>query len=188
MAIAYTVLVSSIGILDGGLIGIALIVDYLSEWNLGVIYFFLNAPVLWWVFKVDKTLFKNSLFGMVFFSGNTFLLELLSIQLPLNFYLTLVFSALVLGVCFQTMSELKASFGGISPIAVKLDEWSIMKLSKFYFLTDVLVLLMGMLIFGVVNFIYSFLFVSILAFGVEMTARLRKWQQQKVLVKQYGTT
>lgn len=188
MAVVYTVFVTSIEVLDGGLIGMALIISYLTKWNLGVVYLFLNMPILLWVYKTDKELFKNSLFGMLAFSINTFSLEFYTFTTNANLFIVLIVSGFALGVCFQVMSRLKATFGGISPIGVKLDEWGILKLSKFYLLTDLLVLILGLFIFSFENFLLSLLFVSILSLGVEVSSRFGKKNARKILLVRYETS
>lgn len=172
MAVLYAFLVSSMQLMDGGLIGLALIIHYLLDYQTGYIYLGLNIPILMWVYRVDKTLFKRSIFGMVSFSINMTLMELIPNPFILSFYPALVMAGILLGLCFYLMSKLNASFGGISPIGVKLNEWGILKLSYFYWITDVAVLLLGLYFFGWASFLYSCLFVTVQAASVELFSRL----------------
>lgn len=172
MAIMYAFFVSEFQLLDGGLIGLALIINYLSKIETGIIYFLLNIPVLLWVFKVDKVLFRRSVFGMGFFSGNMLILSYIPNPFDLGLYASMIISAIVLGICFYMMSTIKASFGGVSPIGIKLNEWNIMKLSYFYWITDMTILVLGLFFFGWDNFSYSCIFVTIQSFAVEACSKV----------------
>ncbi|MBB6633994.1 YitT family protein [Cohnella thailandensis] len=48
IAAGFRLLIIPEGLLSGGLSGVAIIVGYVTDWNIGILYFVLNVPVLMW--------------------------------------------------------------------------------------------------------------------------------------------
>ncbi|RUS47728.1 YitT family protein [Cohnella sp. AR92] len=48
IASGFRLLIIPEGLLSGGLSGVAMIIGYITDWNIGILYFVLNIPVLMW--------------------------------------------------------------------------------------------------------------------------------------------
>lgn len=69
-------------IVDGGAVGLAMIVHYLWHWNTGKVYFFINLPIFLWAFIKDRQLFYRSLFGTVAFTFNMWAISFMETWIP----------------------------------------------------------------------------------------------------------
>lgn len=170
LAVAYTLLVFPLQVLDGGTMGIAMILHYLFDWNTGTVYFLINAPIFLWAFFFDRTLFYRSVFGMFSLSLNMYLIAPFEHLVQLNGVPAFLLSSFLLGFGYWALGAAKSSVGGFAMIGVKLEELKILRLSTVVFITDFAVVMAGGLFFGWRKCAISIVFVAFLAFGIELAA------------------
>lgn len=168
LALMYTLFVLPLHILDGGLMGVSMILHYLQGWNTGAVYLLINAPILVWAFFVDRTLFNRSIFGMLSFSFNMYLLSPLENFFHPNELWGLVFSGIFIGIGYAILGSLKASISGMALIGIKLEELRVSRLSIVLFITDFIVVFMGGFIFDWKQFFLSVAFIVLFTLGIEL--------------------
>lgn len=169
LALMYTLFVLPLHILDGGLMGISMILHYVQGWNTGAVYLLINAPIFVWAFFVDRTLFKRSIFGMLSFSFNMYLFSPLENAIQPNDIWGLGFSGLFIGIGFAILGSLRASISGMALIGIKLEELRVSRLSIVMFITDFIVVLMGGFILDWKQCFLSLAFIVFFTFGIEFS-------------------
>lgn len=167
LALMYTLFVLPLHILDGGLMGISMILHYVQGWNTGAVYLLINTPIFIWAYFLDRTLFKRSIFGMLAFSFNMYLLSPLENAIHPNELWGLVFSGLFIGIGYAILGSLKASISGMALIGIKLEELRISRLSIVMLITDFIVVFMGGFIFDWRQCFLSVAFIVFFALGIE---------------------
>jgi len=134
------ILLKAAGLVTGGIAGIALIVSYLTDWPVGIVFFVLNLPfyifaqrALGWVFTA-KTLATNVL------------LAALSLALPhwlklvgVNPVFAAVFGGTIIGMGILALARHRSSVGGVGVLGLWLQEKHGISAGKVQMATDVLV-------------------------------------------------
>ena len=145
---------------SGGIIGIALILHYLTDWtSVGIAYFLLNIPliVLGWL-SVSRTFVIYTCYGMAVCS----LAADLIVPTPFpveNPILAAVFAGIICGAGIGITLRSRGSAGGIDILAVFLNKkWSF-RIGATNFLANALVLTAGSFCFGIEKALYSLIYV-----------------------------
>ncbi|WP_343043398.1 YitT family protein [Paenibacillus tengchongensis] len=148
-------------ILDGGIIGIALIINYLSGTSIGLAVLLCSLPVFLIAWYKERGLFYSSVLGLI---ASSALIELLS---PLQFYflyyieLGSVSSAIIGGFLMGTglglMLRFKASTGGTDLLAKLIKRYVPLNVGLIIFLTDAVIIGTGGLLISKETFLHSLL-------------------------------
>ncbi|CQR55213.1 YitT family protein [Paenibacillus riograndensis] len=155
-------------ILDGGIIGIALIINYISGAKIGLAIIMCSAPVFLLAWLKERDIFYSSVLGLVI---SSFMIELIG---PLQYYflyyveLGSVSSAIIGGFLMGTglglMLRFGASTGGTDLLAKFIKRYIPLNLGVIIFLTDALIIGAGGLLISKETFFHSIL--TILSGGV----------------------
>ncbi|WP_150268703.1 YitT family protein [Paenibacillus tepidiphilus] len=161
IAIATNFLLVPYKILDGGIIGIALIINYLSGTSIGLAILLCSLPVFLLAWLKERELFYSSVLGLL---ASSVLIELLS---PLQYYflyyieLGSVSSAIIGGFLMGTglglMLRFKASTGGTDLLARFISRAVPLNVGLIIFLTDALIIGTGGLLISKETFMHSLL-------------------------------
>lgn len=174
LSITYTVFLLPISIIDGGMVGVAMIIHHLTNWNTGIIYFFLSLPIFIWAFINHRKIFYRTIWGFLCFSSNMYLVSNMKHLIEPNIALSVIFGGILTGLCFGLMANVKASPGGFAPIGIVLSERKIINYGLFIFINDVLVILFGTLFFDIEQIIYSSVFIVISCIVIYFTVKKTK--------------
>ncbi|MBD2847149.1 YitT family protein [Paenibacillus sp. IB182496] len=105
-------------IIDGGIVGISIIVSYLTEWPLGLFLFVLNLPFLFLGYKqIGKTFALSTLYGVSVMSLGTFLLHHVP-PLTIDDFLAAIFGGVVLGTGVGLVIRFGGSLDGTEIVAI----------------------------------------------------------------------
>lgn len=161
IAVATNFLLVPYKILDGGIIGIALIINYLSGASIGLAILLCSLPVFLLAWLKERGLFYSSVLGLL---ASSALIELLS---PLQYYflyyieLGSVSSAIIGGFLMGTglglMLRFKASTGGTDLLARFISRAVPLNVGLIIFLTDALIIGTGGLLISKETFMHSLL-------------------------------
>jgi uncharacterized membrane-anchored protein YitT (DUF2179 family) len=154
LSITYTTFLLPMNIIDGGMVGVAMIIHHLIDWNTGIIYFFLSLPIFIWAFINHRKIFYRTIWGFLCFSTNMYFVSNMKYLFDINVFVSLFFGGILTGLCFGLMGIVKASPGGFAPIGIYLFEKKIMNYGLFIFINDVLVILLGLLFFDLEKILY----------------------------------
>ncbi|MDQ0197867.1 YitT family protein [Neobacillus ginsengisoli] len=148
-------------LINGGFLGISLILNYLWGFKAGLMFIFLNVPVYLFAFKSDPRYFINGLSGAII-SG-----IMIEILMPLNgkFHLPIMSSVIIgavfIGIGVGIMLRNHISPGGMDLLALLLSKWSRINVGVIIFALDMVVIMTGLLILQDAKLFYSLLIISI---------------------------
>ncbi|WP_379134895.1 YitT family protein [Paenibacillus sp. sgz500958] len=151
-------------ILDGGIIGIALIINYLSGAKISLAIVFCSLPVFllaWWK---DRNIIYNSILGLI---TSSFLIELLGpLQYHFLYYFELspissaIIGGFLLGSGLGIMLRYKASTGGTDLLAKFITGYIRVNVGVIIFATDALIISAGGLLISKETFLHSILTIA----------------------------
>lgn len=155
-------------ILDGGIIGIALIINYISGAKIGLAIILCSLPMFLLAWLKERDIFYNSVLGLL---ASSFLIELLG---PFQYYFLYYFefgsisSAIIGGFSMGTglglMLRFKASTGGTDLLAQFIKRYIPLNVGVIIFLTDFMIIGAGGILISKETFFHSIL--TIIAGGV----------------------
>ncbi|MNC33179.1 hypothetical protein D3C75_815620 [compost metagenome] len=155
-------------ILDGGIIGIALIINYISGAKIGLGVILCSVPVFLLAWLKERDIFYSSVLGLIV---SSFMIELIGpFQYHFLYYVELgsVSSAIIGGFLMGTglglMLRFEASTGGTDLLAKFINRYIPLNLGVIIFLTDALIIGAGGLLISKETFLHSIL--TILSGGV----------------------
>ncbi|MFT4416128.1 YitT family protein [Fredinandcohnia humi] len=150
-------------ILDGGIIGLGLIVNYITGLKAGLAIILLSIPVFVIAWVYNKSYFFNSIHGMLF---SSFIIDLLASQANLfsHFYLNPIPSSVIggifVGLGIGIMLRHETSTGGTDLLAQFLTTFFKMNVGVIIFLIDAIVICLGGLLISKETFLLSLLAIT----------------------------
>jgi uncharacterized membrane-anchored protein YitT (DUF2179 family) len=146
-------------IIDGGIIGISLILDYVFETvpfiNFGILVIILNLPFLYFGYKqIGKTFVVSSLFGIVFLAVSEAMLHHVDpfIEEPI---LATVFGGLVLGVGVGLVIRHGGSLDGTEILGILLTKRLPFSVGEFVMFFNIFIFGTAAFVFGIKEAMYS---------------------------------
>lgn len=142
-------------LLDGGMIGIGLLMQYYFQFHPGLSIITISAPIFIAVYFYDRTLFLHSLFGLVL---SSVLIDLLS---PFRDYMLLpiplhaIYGGSLIGLGIGMMLAYGMNTGGTDLIAQLLSVKLNLPVAVLIFLLDFLILFGGVHVIGMERTLYS---------------------------------
>lgn len=144
-AIAINVFIAPHKLLSGGIAGISLLTQYITNVPSGYWVFILNIPIfILGLKKVDKDFVFFSMIGMV--SMSLFLVltkNISSILVVKDLFISTLFGAVISGVGMGLIFRNRASQGGTDIIAVIIRNKNGAKMSTLYFILNGAIVLLG---------------------------------------------
>jgi uncharacterized membrane-anchored protein YitT (DUF2179 family) len=150
-------------VLDGGFIGIALIVNYLFGTKVGVILIVCSIPVFIYTWFKDRSMFFHSLLGLIFLSYFT---DLLDPYYPLGSivnrypFIASTVGGVCIGIGFGILLRFDTSTGGIDLVAKLLAKRLHLNVGILILIMDAVVVIAGGLLFSVDTFFLSIATIS----------------------------
>ncbi len=135
-------------ILDGGIVGISIILSHLTGFKLGLFIFILNIPFFYIGYKqIGKTFALSTLLGITILSFTTSLLH----EVPVftnDPLLATVFGGIVLGAGVGTVIRFGGSLDGTEIMAILVNK-------KLPFSVGEVVMFFNIFIFGIAGFVFG---------------------------------
>lgn len=154
-------------VLDGGIIGIGLILHYLLGLKAGLMVIFLSIPVFLIAWIYYRQYFYNSLHGMLVSSFFIDLLKPISGIIHLAPYISSLVGGIFVGLGIGLMLRIGTSTGGTDLLAQFLFEKTGINVGILIFLIDSIVILLGGLLISGETFLLSC--ITIIAVGLTTT-------------------
>ncbi|MDP5273886.1 YitT family protein [Chengkuizengella axinellae] len=142
-------------IIDGGIVGVSIILSYLSNIPLGVFLFFLNLPFLFIGYKqIGKTFAISTLFGVFIMSIGTFVLHSaeMATDEPL---LAAVFGGTILGFGVGLVLRYGGSLDGTEIVAILVNKKSPFSVGEIVMFFNLFILGSAGFVFGWERAMYS---------------------------------
>lgn len=139
-------------VLDGGFIGIALIVNYLFEIKVGLILVLCSLPVFVYTWHYARSIFLPSLFGMITLSYSIDFLDSYHPFLPnvlTHPFIAAVVGGLLIGLGFGILLRYDITTGGMDLLAKLFASRLHLNVGILILLMDALVIILGSIFFNV---------------------------------------
>jgi uncharacterized membrane-anchored protein YitT (DUF2179 family) len=135
-------------VIDGGIVGISIILDHLTGLSLGAFLFVLNIPFFFLGYKqIGKTFAISTLFGVIVMSIGTALLHPVP-PLTKDPLLAAVFGGIILGIGVGLVIRYGGSLDGIEILAIMFNK-------KLPFSVGQIVMFMNIFILGSAGFVFG---------------------------------
>jgi uncharacterized membrane-anchored protein YitT (DUF2179 family) len=160
-------------LINGGIFGISLLLNYLYGFKLSLLFVSLNIPIYLLAFKSDPHYFINGVIGAVI-SG--FLIELMNplngaIHLPI--FASVICGGVLIGVGVGLMLRNHISPGGMDLLALLISKWSKLNVGIIIYLIDTIIIVTGLVILKDANLLYSLLIVGIVGLFASILTSFR---------------
>jgi uncharacterized membrane-anchored protein YitT (DUF2179 family) len=154
-------------LLDGGIIGLGLIVHYFYGWPTGMSIIFLSIPLYALAWFYERRYFYYSIHGLIVSSFCIDIFSFMDGKIQLGILPSTIIGGLVVGIGVGLMLRYETSTGGTDLLAQLITKLTSINVGIIIFIIDALVVIGGIKVVGWEKFLYSFL--TILCVGL-MTA------------------
>ena len=151
-------------LIDGGMIGIALIIHYYFEFPVGLTMFLISTPLCLYTFIRQPTYFYNSLFGLIISAFTIDWLCPLENQLHLPILASALFGGLLTGLGTGLMLRYNISTAGTDLLAHLIAKSSLLNIGLVIFIIDGFIVTTSYNLLGFQTFLFSCM--TILMVGV----------------------
>ncbi|WP_241154378.1 YitT family protein [Staphylospora marina] len=136
-------------IIDGGIVGISIILSHLTGIKLGLFLFLLNVPFFLFGYKqIGKTFALSTLFGVAVMSAATYFFGELGHVVTRDLLLAAVFGGIVLGVGVGMVIRFGGSLDGTEVLAIYISK-------RFPFSVGQVVMFFNLFILGSAGFVFD---------------------------------
>ncbi len=150
-------------VLDGGMIGVGLIMKYLWGLEAGLVIISLSVPIFLLAWFKYREYFYNSLHGMLVSSFFIDVFHFLPKVISLDAAISSIIGGVLVGFGIGIMLRFKTSTGGTDLIAQFISDWTGMNVGILIFIIDSLVIFAGGLLFSTETLLLSI--IAILSVG-----------------------
>ncbi|WP_445486504.1 YitT family protein [Niallia sp. 03133] len=166
-------------LLDGGIIGIGLILHYHYHIPTGMTMILISTPLYLFVWFYNKQYFFYGIFGFI---TSSFMIDSLSF-LRNSFSLSLIPSSIIggiiIGVGIGTMLRFETSTGGTDLLAQIISNFSSIHVGLIIFFIDGFILVSGINIVGFERLLFSFLTIVFVAIFTTLITGKRNEDQKR---------
>ena len=160
-------------LLDGGVIGLGLIIHYFYGWPTGLSMILLSLPlyVLAWFF--ERRYFFFSLHGLIISSFCIDVFSFINGRIQLGILPSTMIGGVLVGIGIGVMLRYETSTGGTDLLAQLLTKFTSINIGIIIFLIDGLIITSGIQVVGLEKFFYSFLTIICVGFMTTVTVAKR---------------
>ncbi|MDR7001755.1 YitT family protein [Neobacillus niacini] len=160
-------------LLDGGVIGIGLIIHYFYGWPTGLCMIILSLPlyILAWFF--ERRYFFYSLHGLIISSFCIDLFSFMNGKINIGILPSTIIGGILVGIGIGLMLRYETSTGGTDLLAQLLTRFTSINIGIIIFLIDGLVITSGIQVVGLEKFFYSLLTIIFVGLMTTVTVQGR---------------
>ncbi|NWQ41993.1 YitT family protein [Bacillus sp. EB106-08-02-XG196] len=148
MAVGLEIFLVPNHVIDGGIVGISIMLSYLTGWKLGIFIFILNIPFFFIGYKqIGKTFALSTLYGITILSIGTTLLHPVP-AFTQDILLATVFGGIVLGIGVGMVIRYGGSLDGTEILAILFNK-------KLPFSVGEIIMFFNLFILGSAGFVFS---------------------------------
>jgi uncharacterized membrane-anchored protein YitT (DUF2179 family) len=151
-------------VLDGGMIGISLIISYLWDTRIGLMIMILSLPIFIIAYRYQREYFYESISGMLV---SAFVIDLFApyqyyflYYIELTSFTSSVLGGALVGVGIGLMLRFKTSTGGTDLLAQFISKLIPLNLGLLIFIMDGIIIGIGGMLISVETFYYSLLTIT----------------------------
>ncbi|MFE8703134.1 YitT family protein [Cytobacillus sp. FJAT-54145] len=158
-------------LLDGGIIGIGLIIHYYYSFPTGLSMIVLSIPLYIIAWYFNRKYFFYSIHGLIVSSLLIDILSFMRSQFELGILPSAIIGGMLVGTGIGLMLRYETSTGGTDLVAQMLSKVFSLNVGILIFLIDGLVILSGLKIVGLEKFMYSFITIIFVGLMTSLTVR-----------------
>jgi uncharacterized membrane-anchored protein YitT (DUF2179 family) len=148
MAVGLEIFLVPNHVIDGGIVGISIMLSFLTGWKLGIFIFILNIPFFFIGYKqIGKTFALSTLYGIIILSIGTTLLHPVP-AFTQDILLATVFGGIVLGIGVGMVIRYGGSLDGTEILAILFNK-------KLPFSVGEIIMFFNLFILGSAGFVFS---------------------------------
>lgn len=156
-------------LLDGGMIGIGLIIHYYYGWPTGLSMILLSIPLYLLAWYYDRQFFYNSLHGLIISCLFIDIFDFVNDQFQLSIIWSSILGGILVGCGIGLMLRYKTSTGGTDLLAQLIGKLISINVGVLIFMIDGIVIISGMNIVGFDKFLYSFITIIFVGIMTSLT-------------------
>lgn len=142
-------------VIDGGIVGVSIILSHLTGWKLGFFLFFLNVPFLFLGYKqIGKTFALSTFLGVAVMSVGTTLLHPVP-PLTSDLLLSSVFGGVILGIGVGLVIRYGGSLDGTEIVAILVNKKTPFSVGEVVMFFNIFILGSAGFVFGWERAMYS---------------------------------
>lgn len=148
-------------LINGGIWGISLLVNYLWGLNLAAVFVCLNLPIYFFAIQYDLSYFFNGLIGTFISALSIKMLNPLIGAFHLSFLPSVIIGGFLIGIGVGLMLRIHASPGGVDLLALLLSKKTSINVGFLLLGIDSVIILSGVIALRDQRLLYSLLIVTI---------------------------
>ncbi|QNK89627.1 YitT family protein [Sporosarcina sp. resist] len=159
VAIGVNLFLVPFGLLDGGAIGISLIIHYAMGVKVGLTFLIVSIPIFMLAWKYYRSFFYNGIHGMLLSSlimDLLYPLNMIGRELVISPLISAICGGIFIGVGVGIMLRLDISIGGTDLLAQMIARKLSINPGVMIFCIDILIVTMGSLLIPSVHLVLSF--------------------------------
>ncbi|MED4970082.1 YitT family protein [Parageobacillus toebii] len=176
LAIGINVFLVPHHLLDGGIIGISLIIKYIWHVKVGLTMVLLSIPLYIMAWFYYRPFFYNSLHGLLFSSLMIDIFSVLRGIIMLDPMISSIIGGVLVGIGIGIMLREETSTGGTDLLAqfiARMTNWNV---GIIIFMMDTLIIAIGSFIIDSTSFLYSLVVVTIVGIATTMLTQTGGWR------------
>lgn len=181
-ALAINIFIAPHKLLSGGIAGISLLAQYITNVSSGYWVFILNIPVFFLgLKKVDKDFVFFSMIGMM--SMSLFLIitkNITSYFVIKDLFISTIFGAVISGMGMGLIFRNRASQGGTDIIAVIIRNKNGAKMSTLYFILNSIIVLMGAFFTSIELTLYTIVLMFVKSIVIDNV--IKGFEEKKIIM------
>ncbi|WP_216831457.1 YitT family protein [Alkalihalobacterium elongatum] len=152
-------------ILDGGMIGVGLIIHYVWQLDVGITIILLSIPIYIFAWKYYRAFFYYSIPGFLVSSFFIDWFRFLAIPYEINPLLSAILGGLILGAGVGIMFRVDISTGGLDLLAQMIADFSKINIGIMIFIIDFIVVIGGIFVISPTEILLSVIAVTATGFS-----------------------
>ncbi len=175
-------------ILDGGVVGISIIINKMSNIPLGLLVFFINIPFIFIGYKrLGKIFFIRTIYTMTIFA---ILLELFKVLKPITneMLLATVFGGAILGIGVGLVIRFGGAVDGTEAVALVISKKINLGVGQIVLLFNLIIYSVAGTLFGLDRALYSILTYFITSKVVDIVSTGLEQTKAALIISDKGTT
>jgi uncharacterized membrane-anchored protein YitT (DUF2179 family) len=176
LAIGINVFLVPHHLLDGGIIGISLIIKYIWHVKVGLTIVLLSIPLYIMAWFYYRPFFYNSLHGLLFSSLMIDIFSVLRGIIMLDPMISSIIGGVLVGIGIGIMLREETSTGGTDLLAqfiARMTNWNV---GIIIFMMDAFIIAVGSFIIDSTSFLYSLVVVTIVGIATTMLTQTGGWR------------
>jgi uncharacterized membrane-anchored protein YitT (DUF2179 family) len=176
LAIGINVFLVPHHLLDGGIIGISLIIKYIWHVKVGLTIVLLSIPLYIMAWFYYRPFFYNSLHGLLFSSLMIDIFSVLRGIIMLDPMISSIIGGVLVGIGIGIMLREETSTGGTDLLAqfiARMTNWNV---GIIIFMMDTFIIAIGSFIIDSTSFLYSLVVVTIVGIATTMLTQTGGWR------------